>query len=233
MAASVFPFFGDGRMSFDEPYPEWQTAGGESNQEGRKLFRAVGVVCALLLVLSCGGLFAVGYVFKNWYTASLSTKPDEVKALAAEIAEFDIPSGLVPKACTRLRVPVIGSTVLNWSLFEDESSHSILVLAHRPSWDTNLPQVVRQSLEQSLRQQDFDPDPERLLNANSLVKGAQVRNAMAPVIVTTGQGSQSKTERLQLFCTFQGRTGPAALLVLTDAKKYPEDMLLTLIESIH
>ena len=60
----------------------------------------------------------------------------------------------------------------------------------------------------------------------------EIRGQQAAFTIVTGKGVRSGVPRIEVQGTFQGKTGPAMLLLDADATRLPEGEVLKMLDSI-
>lgn len=119
-----------------------------------------------------------------------------------------------------------------WAFYADQPSHSMMVLAAvGQSFAGQNDARLRQQLDQSLRQQGMD-DKEALVIENSYAKQYTIRGKLATFQITKGKGEKSHASRIEVAGSFQGKVGPAMLMLNADAEKVSEEEVVQMLESI-
>ena len=199
---------------------------------GAKVLIVLAIVFGILLVLCCGGVIATFFYLQSYAAESFSEDPAKVAAVTQEIAQLDIPEGLEPAGSVNMKVPFTGQSLMTVAVYADEETGSVLILtvAGEAFGSQNQAQM-QQSIDQSLRQQGMG-DKEEILIQESHKKEIEIRGQPVTFTIANGKGAESETPRIQVTGTFEGRAGPAMLIMNADAEKFPEEKIVEMIESI-
>jgi len=199
---------------------------------GTNVLIALAVVFGALLVLCCGGAAVSFYFLQSYIAESFSDDPAKVAAITGEIAQIDIPDEFDPTASINMNVPFTGQSLMTAAVYADEESNSVLILAVLgEAFGAQNQAQMQQSVDQSLRQQGMG-DQEEILIKESYQKEIEIRSQPITFTIAKGEGAESGTSRIQVTGTFDGRGGPAMLIIHADAEKFPEERIVEMIESI-
>lgn len=189
-----------------------------------KLFVGCAVGCAVIVLLGVAGIIVLVMTFG---AKALSTDPATIRQVQAEIAPLDIPETLRPVASFRPRFWQI-----TWVLYADRATRSMLVLNSNSDWRGDDPQRAKAIVERTLQGQQVELSGERLHQRRAVQKIVTIGGKEIPFLVTTGQGAESKTERINVLGMFPGREHWVLLMFDGDATKYPETRVTEMLESI-
>jgi hypothetical protein len=191
---------------------------------GVKVVLILGIIFGVLAVVCCGIFGGIAW----WAGKSMSEDPAVVRSTTKEITDIDIPPPLQPAVSMNLKL------IMTMVMYADRPSNSSLVLfaAGEMAKGQN-EQQMRQQFEQSMRQQSAkQPQAEQVLISNSYQKQYTIRGKPATFTIATGKGANSKTPRIEVNGTFEGKTGTVMLLLNADAQKLPEPAVIKMLESI-
>lgn len=189
-----------------------------------KLFVGCAVGCAVIVLLCVAGGIALVVIFG---AKAVSTDPATIDEVRADIAAIHIPDTLRPVASFRPRVLQIA-----WVLYADRATRSTLVLNSSDDWRGDDPQRARAVVERTLQDQQVELSSERLQQRRAQHQIVNIGGKEIPFVVTTGQGVDSKTERINVLGLFPGRRHWVLLMFDGDATRYPQTRLVEMLESI-
>jgi len=208
------------------PSPEPPRQGMSS---GAKVFLILAIIFGVLVLLCCGGGVAVVFLMKN--NLQVSQDAAEVRAATARITEIAVPAGLEPEFSFSMKVPVVHKDLMSWVMYLDQATNSSLVIASTGEAMAGQEQQLRQSIDQSLRQQGMG-DHEDILVQRSEQKTVEIRGKQANFTISHGTTHDGQRKRIQVTGSFQGKSGPAMLMFHADANKYTEEQLVHMLQSI-
>jgi hypothetical protein len=213
-------------MSFDEGNrdEQWTPPPPPGMSGTAKLFVGCAVGCAGMVLL---GVMAVIALVMTFGTKAIHTDPATVRKVQAEITPLEIPAGLQPMASFQPRFLQIA-----WVLYADRSTHSTLVLNSSADWrGDDLPRA-KAMVERTVQSEQVGLSRERLQQRRVTQRIVTIGGKPIPFVVTTGQGTDSKTERISVLGMFPGRAHWVLLMFDGDATHYPETQLAKMLESI-
>jgi hypothetical protein len=218
-------------MSFEPPQtpPEWsQPVRKPGMSTGVKVLIILAIVFGVLAVLCCGGI--AGLVW--WAKSMVSNDSAVVVATTREITDIDIPAPLKPLAKVDVKITLSGQSMMVMVVYDDKGSNSSLVLVSMgEAFGSQNQKQMRQSIDQSLQQQGMGNREDTLVSQTSQ-KELTIRGEKAVFTIGQGKGANSQKPRIQVTGAFQGKKGPAMLILEADAEKIPEEEAIRMLESI-
>ena len=195
-----------------------------------KLELGLGIGCAVVLFLCCGGFLAVSFYATSWVSKGVSTDPGTVNNVAAQIAEIDGPDDFEPVSSSDLRVPMADAAMMRAAIFRDWECDSTLVLATGAAFNSEDPQHIQANLRKSLGQQAGSQESLQQTQVTEHI--LTIRDKPCKFLFITGLSQESKAKRIQVMGAFPAKEGQAVLFIEADAKEYPKADLLKILESI-
>jgi len=195
-----------------------------------KVLLGIGIGCAGVLILCCGGGAIATFWFSSWFQAGISNDPGTVRNVAAHIAQIDLPDEFEPTFSIDRAVPMSDKVMMRMAVFNEKKTESTVVLAAGAIIDAADPDQFQLQIRQSMGTQAGKQEP--LQHVEATQKTLTVRGQPCNFTVAKGVGQESKKEWIQVVGFFPGQEGKAAIFVHADAKKYPEEAVLKIVQSI-
>jgi hypothetical protein len=183
---------------------------------------------SILLVCGCitAVIFATGLWsfsrFVNWAEESVSESPDVAVRVGSEIADFEIPTGFgSPYSVHFGDVTMVG--------YQSENGNSHILLAQFPEGTSiNVDEMLKEISEYS-----DDPNSTWYKTETTLVeqKPVSIRGQETTLNISEGTSSEGITYR-SATATFQGRGGPALVLVAAPIDEWDMEAVETFVASI-
>ena len=155
---------------------------------------------------------------KNFKT-EISTDYEWIMKTTAEISDFDLPSDYLPEFATILN----GYT---FAMFKPSDSHSHLYLIQ--SDNTEDGEKLTSMLDQ-IAPGSYDPQTRMTVIETRLVT---VRDQEETLVISEGTTSEGESYR-QATLVFQGKGGPALLVLSEPVASWDQELIDALITSIH
>lgn len=212
-------------------------------ESGKGVLLGLGIGCVVVILL-CGGVLAVGGFFlyrtaeefAEMAMAASSDDPAEIRSRTAEITEITIPDKFEPEYSFKMdfqtALPIAdadGAVVtprfVVYSLDEDDG---VLMLASVDNLDYSAEEMMMQA-----RASLFDPDEwEDFEITEEETREIVVRDEPASFDFAKGKHRSREDEYWRVFGTFEGASGPAAILIFMRAEEGAEDEIREIIDSI-
>jgi len=224
-------------MSVNQPEinPNWPATPPKPGMSASmKLILGLGVGCGVVVVLCCGGLFISGFLLQAQLAKMISDDPETVVATTQKIAQIDIPDDLEPAFSADIKLPVVGS-VASCVAYEDKDNQSgdLVLIALGESLGAGNQAEFQRQIQQSLEEAGMgQQDEEDLEIDQSYEKEITVRGQPVTFRFVKGKSKDSEAERIMVTGVFAGRSGPTTFLFGGDAKKYDDNTIVKMIESI-
>jgi hypothetical protein len=151
--------------------------------------------------------------------AAINTNTEKVVDAAAEIADFDLPAGYQPEFSASLE----GYILVSYNP-GDGHSHLYLIQSEKESDGEKLASMVEQIAPGS-----YDPQTRMKVIETRLVT---VRGQEETLVISEGVTSEGETYR-QVTVTFQGKGGPALLMLSEPVTRWNQESVDAFIASIH
>lgn len=218
-------------MSMSQPqhagYPPQPPARGSSG-----CWWACGCGCLLMLLLCCGGIVGGGlYLYmavKDAYVAD----PNAAVEASNSIAEFDV-EDLEPQGAIRVDLPVLGRAV-SGAIYQSEDKRSTLVLIQIELKIEGVnPEDMLNGMRDALQKDEGAREDAVVVEAPKSVK-AKMRGTDETAIITRFRPKTSPAgtgEYWEAKATFQGKKGPALVVLIVPADEWTEDDIRQWLES--
>jgi hypothetical protein len=193
---------------------------------GTKVLLGLGIGCGVLVLLCCGGFFAVGYYFSR----GISNDPNTVHQVAASIVEIEVPERLKPMASMDPTIPFVNRKIMSMAIFGEEKRHSALVLFQLDP-DLAGGGSMRQQFEEAMKQQDNSQFRETELEDPQTFK-TEINGAEAEFRYGKGKDQESKQDVWQAVGEFEGNGGTAMLFMQLNAEDFTEEQLVDVLKSM-
>jgi hypothetical protein len=170
---------------------------------------------------------------------STTQQQGEVQAISDEIASIRIPQPpLEPKAGGRFKFPIVGP-VGEGAIFTAGSGpkpNAVLIVASfSDAFGPQFKQQLMQGLESSSNQQkasENDDLNEELKDTKDSTVDRTIRGQTAKFHISEGTGVKSGKKKIKVNGAFQGKTGPALLMIMADEQTLSREKVDDVIQSI-
>jgi hypothetical protein len=177
--------------------------------------------CCVGTVLAVTGVVSMGSIMKS-IEANTTEKPEEVAAIAADIADFDVPAGFDKP---------FGMKFASFSFagYMSSSSGASIMVAQLPqNLNINVEDIMKAMQEKSNQGQVT-------VNGGEMVsvedRPVTILGQQATLVIKEGQSSEGQTTRVGTVA-FTGKQGsPAIMLISSPAESWDDNMVNTLIAS--
>lgn len=151
--------------------------------------------------------------------AAIDTSAEKVISAAAEVADFDLPAGYSPEFTARLEVYTLVSYTPG-----DGHSHLYLIQSDKESDAEKLASMVEQIAPGS-----YDPQTRmKVIETRPIM----VHDQETTLVISEGITFEGEIYR-QVTVAFQGKSGPALLMLSEPAANWNQEAVDTFIASIH
>ena len=205
-----------------------------------KFFILLGVAVFLMLAVCCGGGYYVVQNLKN----STTQQPGDVQAISDEIVSMRIPQPpLEAKGGGRYKLPFVGP-VGEGAVFIADSGNGtkptamLIVASFCDAFGPQFKEHLMQGLESGSNQQkpsENDDLNEELKNPKDSTIDRMISGEKARFHISEGTGVKSGKKKIKVNAAFQGKTGPALLMIMADestlSRKQVEDIIKSIGES--
>lgn len=195
-----------------------------------KVLVAFGIGFGVLALLCCGGLGVGGYMAVRMLKDSTSTDPEVVKRVTAEIASIDVPELLEPKMSLDMQVPFTNKKFMRMVTYTDVADDSVLWLA-----EFNADIGDSEQMETQFRKSIEDGGQRRTENLKTTESEkleAQINGKPAEFTISKGVEESTQDEYYEVLGHFQGKSGPAMLVVRVRSPQFSKDDVMNIVKSI-
>ncbi len=207
-----------------------------------KVFILLGIAFFLMLAICCGG----GYYFVQTLKNSTTQQPGEVQAISDEIVSMRIPQPpLEAKAGGRYKLPFVGPVGEGAVFIADGGNSSkpkavLIVASFSDAFGPQFKQQLMQGLESGSNQQkpsENDDLNEELKNSEDSTVKRTIRGEEVKFHISQGIGVKSGKKKIKVNGAFQGKTGPALLMIMADeatlSRKQVEDIIQSIDKNVN
>jgi hypothetical protein len=192
----------------------------------------IGMGCLfVLLILACGGMLGVSYYYVQKSVVSDAATTVEI---TEQIAKIDVPRNMAPLGAINVRVPFSQQVAIRGAGYgSDNHKDSLMLLEMGDVFPPDVQKQLRQNFEQSLQEHGIKTGgDEKLRNREEYQKRFVIRGEPAVFTVTKGVTGEDNEPRVQIEGTFQGKNGPAILILNVNANDLSEEQALEMIQGI-
>lgn len=224
--------------SFNDEFDDGRAA-KPGMSTGVKVLIGVLVGGGLLSLLCCGGFVFFGYTMAK--KAEIKAAPEEVRAVATQIATIDIPAEYEPQAAINMNVEMVGLTMA-MAVFADgdEDAGVILMQVKIPEQELDQEQTQMQLDQQFVGIKDMYQQqsmgqyyfPEPLTGSESETRELTVQGEPVEFLFTKGHGSMTDQDMRQVEGTYSANGGRVRIIVQMPEEYYNEEEIVKMIESI-
>jgi hypothetical protein len=195
-----------------------------------KWLLGLGIGCGVVVLLCCGVFGGGAFWMVRTAQRSISEDPATIRRLTDEIVTIDIPESLPPRTCMDFNIPFWNTKVMTWVAYGEESGGNGLFLAQFGQGlvdEDSMTTQWRESMRQS-GQRDWD-DVEIEQTENHEV---EINGSATTFRVAKGHESKSKEEVWQLTGSFQGKGGPALMVLKLHGSQFTKQQVLAILDSM-
>ena len=208
-------------------YPPPQPRSGCGGCLGKFLI-LLGVIFAIFVALCCGGIY--------YMKSSVSTQPKDVRTITDEIVAIEIPPTLEPAGGGRFQVPLLGKSLGQGAAYADKNKTSLLIVG---SFGGVFGEKFKQQFIEAMQSGQFEQQRadkndkrEELKDVKKSRVDRTINGEKAIFDIEQGVGVKSHKAKIRVQGFFEGKTGPAILVIETDADALPEERVMGIIDSM-
>jgi hypothetical protein len=190
-----------------------------------KLLVGLGVGCATVGLLCCGGFAAISFLTGDYTSRTTNSFASAVRGRTAEIADMELPERLSP--VTSVQASRSGQASMTCVAYADSLTNSSLAMAE---FDQSSAENMRGQLDDSL---GGALRREELLGEESEKLECQIHGQQATFTVIKGTGQETQQPYWRASGTFRGKNGPAILVLQLRSPNYTKQQLIEVLKSIH
>ncbi|MBI3840156.1 MAG: hypothetical protein HY288_19715 [Planctomycetia bacterium] len=193
-----------------------------------KVFLGLGVGCAVILMLCCGGLGFSGYALVRIAKNSTVHDPRQIEDILDEIVTIQVPDSLTPTIGINVDLPVLGP-FLKGVLYQDAKKKSMLLVGRfNPSF------ANRDTFETQLRSSVEERDSEDIEVSESESLDMKIHDEPAHFSIARGTGRESHEESWEVIGQFEALDGgPAILIFKGRTVDFTKDQVLDMLKSMN
>ena len=217
-------------MSMDPGSPYQSPMGGNNPppaSRSRGILLGLGIGCGLLLLLCCGGFAGVTWWGKAKFKESTSEDPVVVRKVGAEIAEVPLPPDFEPRYSMNMTVPF--TEVKIKGVVYNTKKDGFFVMGE---FDAKMADAERenflQEMRRNVRMQGNANDKLEVLETKTVE--LKMRGKPASFKFGKAQNLETKEKFWQLMGTFNGREGPAMIMMIVPLEQFSESQLKQMFE---
>jgi len=187
------------------------------------ILAVVGALVAICLCVGAAALAISAWTASkvvNMAEQNISSKPEEINASAAAIADFDLPQGFTPD---------YGMSLMGISLVGYSAGDQHIMLMQFPAGMNVSAEEMQRQMQQAMQNQKYS-----YMNADLKVveqKTVTIRGEENTLTVYEGKEGSGSAFR-QVSVPFQGKSGTALLVIAGDAGTWDQAMVDNFIASI-
>ena len=210
-------------------YPPQQPRSGCGGCLGKFLI-LLGVIFLLFIAICCGGFFYV--------KSSFTDQPAEAQEICDEIATLRLPELLDPVGGGRLNIPLVGTLIAEGAVYSDKEHKNVLIVGSfgealgQGFQDQLLESLDSGQFQQKIADKDKNDKREKLRDEKTSRMERTIRDRKAVFEITEGVGVTSNQQKIRVQGHFQGKTGPAILIIEAEEETLPKEDIQKIIESI-
>jgi hypothetical protein len=172
-----------------------------------------GVLFLIMIGLCCGGVFYAQSYIKN----SVTDKQEEVEKISNEIITMSVPKPLEPVGGGRFKIPLVGTLVGQGCIYADKNKTSTLLVGSfgdvfGPDFKDQFVKGLESGADQKKPANKTDKS-EELTDVKKSKIEKTIGGQKAVFEITQGVGAESKKKKIRVQGAFQGKTGPALLII--------------------
>ena len=186
----------------------------------------LGIGCGVLLLLCCGGFAGITWWGRSKFEKSTSSDPVVVRKTAAEIAEVPLPPNFEPKYSMDMTVPF--SQVKIKGVVYGTKDNGFFMMGE---FDAKMSDAEREEFIKGFRGNFKMQDNNQKLDIlESKTVDLTMRGKPASFKFAKAQNADTKQKLWQIMGTFNGREGPAMIMLVVPLEQFSEDQLKEMLE---
>ncbi len=197
-----------------------------------KFLILLGAVFLLMIVVCCGG----GYFVFDSFKKSSTQQPAEVRAISDEIAPMNVPAPLEPKGGGRYKLPIFGPLGEGAIYAAPDKKAVLIVASFSDAFGPQFKDQMMKNLEAAPNQQrpanENDELNEELKDVKTTTVERTIRGEKAEFHISEGIGVRHGKKKIKVNGAFQGKTGPALLVIMADEETLSRKEVDDIIQSI-
>jgi hypothetical protein len=182
----------------------------------------------VLLLLCCGGFAGVAWYGQAKVKESISEDPVVIRRIAAEIAEVPLPAGFEPKYSLDLVVPLFAVTIKG--VIYNTKQNGFFLMGEI---DAEMSDAEREKFVQQMRgnvNMQGSNAHEKLDILESKTVDFTMRGKPASFKFAKAQNQDTKAKLWQIMGTFQGKEGPAMIMLIVPLEQFSEEQIKQMLE---
>jgi hypothetical protein len=192
-----------------------------------KLLIGLGIGCAVLAVVCCGGGLVMVFMLGKSISEAASESPEKIREITASIVEIEIPDSFQPEVGLDAKIPVVGAE--QKAVYRNAAAEGWLTLTQFTNPAIATDANLRQQLETSLHR-EYNA---KLIDAKSSETfETTIHGQPATFIITEGTPAGGGDELVQVNGEFHGKQGSAELELQAKAAAFGKDQVMTLLKSM-
>ncbi len=200
---------------------------------GGKVLLGLGLGCGLLMLLCCGFFGISGYWFSQALVKSISSDPVAIRDLTDSIVSMEIPAGLEPQFSMDLHIPIVGQIAMvvwtSGAVSEESTSGSGLLISQMDNPAVNREDLRKQFESEFRETQNGGLEEIRLEKSEAI--DLTINGALAQFTFGSGKRKDG-VEVWQVTGSFDGKGGPAMLLMQLVTDSYTEEQVRATVQSM-
>jgi len=199
-----------------------------------KLLIGLGIGCGVVVLLCCGGTTIFWWKAQAWLAESMSNDPVEVRKSTSEIADLTVPDGFEPAQKMSFPIPFTDETMMTTVVYESDRDGSLVLTQFGQVFaQQNNAEQMKQQMRQSLKEKGLEDDSMAPLDAEDVENvDLQIRGQPASFTIQRGKDKQSGDEIWIVSGSFQGKGGPAMLILQAKTADMSREQIDALLNSI-
>jgi hypothetical protein len=205
-----------------------------------KVLLGTGIGCVVVLALCCGtfGLFIFSFV-RTMENAKVDD-PQQIQELSQDIVSIDLPPTLKPRIGMDVKLPFVGMPMIAGVIYSDKEGgdpddedlehHNVVMygqLGQAFSDDPNM----REQLD-NFKREGHGHSEDDFQVESSEVFDTTINGEPAQFTINKGRVNESDDERWQVMGSFQGKGGPAILLMHLKTADFTKEQVLAILKSM-
>lgn len=203
---------------------------------GTKVVIILLIIFGILFLLCCGGLILSGVYFGKYMENAVSEDPAAVRqATDGLLPQIKVPEPFQPQASMDIKIPFTDQRMMVMVFWTHKASDSALILgSFGEAFGQQNQDQMREAMEQNLRQQGLDPDPDRpgKWESTSESKEIEVRGQKVTFNFVRRKRVDAEESRIEVTGTVPGETGPVLLILNADTSVVNEEQAVQMLQSI-
>ncbi len=202
-----------------------------------KLWMGLGCGCMVMLGICCGGVMLFGIGSARWAQNAAISDPQQIDQLAKQIAEVPLIDELAvkPKFGMDMKIPFLDRRLMRFAVYTDEAEHSMVLIgdfdAELMGGDTQKALREMQTGMQGGGHGQQDVQVMETAQKQLTVRGKPAQFTFAKVKMTP-DGKTEGVEMWQVTGVFEGKAGPALLLIMAPYEDWTQAELEAEVQQI-